>query len=66
MLHAPDVQQGRPEIRKGRSSSVKTNVRRSNLKKRRVSGFLARNRSRTGRKVLRRRRRRGRTATVFG
>jgi len=45
---------------------MKTNVRRSNLKKRRVSGFLARKRSKTGRKVLNRRRGRGRTATVFG
>jgi large subunit ribosomal protein L34 len=45
---------------------MKTNVRRSNLKKKRVSGFLWRNRSKAGRKILARRRRRGRTATVFG
>jgi large subunit ribosomal protein L34 len=48
------------------SRTMKTNVRRSNLKKRRVSGFLARKRTKSGRKVLNRRRRRGRTATVFG
>jgi ribosomal protein L34 len=45
---------------------MKTNVRNSRLKKRRVSGFLARKRTRKGRKVLNRRRSRGRTATVFG
>lgn len=45
---------------------MKMNVRRSRLKKRRVSGFLARKRTRKGRKVLNRRRSRGRTATVFG
>jgi large subunit ribosomal protein L34 len=45
---------------------MKQNVRRSRLKKRRVSGFLARNRTKSGRKVLAARRRRGRTATVFG
>jgi ribosomal protein L34 len=45
---------------------MKTNVRRSNLKKRRVSGYLKRKKSKHGRKVLARRRRRGRTATVFG
>ncbi|MCZ7649274.1 MAG: 50S ribosomal protein L34 [Planctomycetota bacterium] len=45
---------------------MKTNVRNSKLKKRRVSGFLARNRSKSGRKIMNRRRARGRTATVFG
>ena len=45
---------------------MKTNIRNSRLKKRRVSGFLKRNSTKRGRKVLSRRRRRGRTATVFG
>ncbi|HEY3319756.1 MAG TPA: 50S ribosomal protein L34 [Planctomycetota bacterium] len=45
---------------------MKTNIRNSKLKKRRVSGFRQRNSTKSGRKVLARRRRRGRTATVFG
>jgi len=45
---------------------MKTNVRRSNLKKKRVSGFRKRNSTKSGRKVLNRRRSRGRTATVYG
>jgi len=45
---------------------MKTNVRNSRLKKRRVSGFLTRKSTKAGRKILNRRRRRGRTATVFG
>ncbi|HYF50239.1 MAG TPA: 50S ribosomal protein L34 [Planctomycetota bacterium] len=45
---------------------MKINVRNSKLKKRRVSGFRKRNATKHGRKVLARRRRRGRTATVFG
>ena len=45
---------------------MKTNVRNSKLKKRRVSGYLKRKSTKRGRKVIARRRRRGRTATVFG
>ncbi|MCY3017677.1 MAG: 50S ribosomal protein L34 [Planctomycetota bacterium] len=45
---------------------MKTNIRNSRLKKRRVSGFRKRNRTKSGRKILARRRRRGRTATVYG
>ena len=45
---------------------MKTNIRNSRLKKRRVSGFRARNSTKGGRKILANRRRRGRTATVFG
>ena len=45
---------------------MKINVRNSRIKKRRVSGFRKRNSTKSGRKVLARRRRRGRTATVFG
>jgi ribosomal protein L34 len=45
---------------------MKQKVRNSNLKKRRVSGFLKRKSTKGGRKVLNRRRSRGRTATVFG
>jgi large subunit ribosomal protein L34 len=45
---------------------MKTNVRNSKLKKRRVSGFRQRNSTKSGRKVIARRRARGRTPTVFG
>lgn len=45
---------------------MKVNVRRSNLKKKRVSGFRKRNSTKGGRKVLNRRRSRGRSATVYG
>jgi len=45
---------------------MKINIRNSKLKKRRVSGFRKRNSTKSGRKVLNRRRARGRTATVFG
>jgi large subunit ribosomal protein L34 len=45
---------------------MKTNVRNSNLKKKRVSGFRQRNSTKSGRKVINRRRSRGRTPTVFG
>ena len=45
---------------------MKTNIRNSKIKKRRVSGFRKRNATKSGRKVLAARRRRGRTATVFG
>ena len=45
---------------------MKINIRNSKLKKRRVSGFRKRNSTKAGKKVLARRRRRGRTATVFG
>ncbi|MEI6233817.1 MAG: bL34 family ribosomal protein [Planctomycetota bacterium] len=45
---------------------MKTNVRNSKLKKRRVSGFRQRNSTKAGRKVIARRRARGRTPTVFG
>jgi len=45
---------------------MKTNIRNSKIKKRRVSGFRKRNATKSGRKVLNRRRSRGRTATVFG
>ncbi len=45
---------------------MKINIRNSKLKKRRVSGFRARKATKQGRKVLKRRRSRGRTATVFG
>lgn len=45
---------------------MKTNVRNSKLKKRRVSGYLRRHRTKSGKKVIARRRRRGRTPTVFG
>jgi large subunit ribosomal protein L34 len=45
---------------------MKTNVRNSKIKKRRVSGYRARKATKSGRKVLARRRARGRTATVFG
>jgi ribosomal protein L34 len=45
---------------------MKINVRNSKLKKRRVSGFRKRNSTKQGKKVLKRRRARGRTATVFG
>ena len=45
---------------------MKTNIRNSRLKKRRVSGFRARNSTKSGRKILANRRRRGRAATVFG
>jgi ribosomal protein L34 len=45
---------------------MKINIRNSKLKKRRVSGFRQRNATKSGRKVLNRRRSRGRTATVFG
>lgn len=40
--------------------------RKSNLKKKRVSGFRKRMQTKAGRKIINRRRRRGRTATVFG
>ena len=46
--------------------TMKINIRNSKLKKRRVSGFRKRNSTKAGRKVLNRRRARGRTATVFG
>ena len=45
---------------------MKINIRNSKLKKRRVSGYRTRKMTKSGRKVLTRRRRRGRTATVFG
>ena len=45
---------------------MKINERNSNLKKRRVSGFRKRMATKAGRKVINRRRRRGRTPTVFG
>ena len=45
---------------------MKTNVRNSKLKKRRVSGYRQRKSTKAGRKVINRRRRRGRTPTVFG
>ena len=45
---------------------MKTNVRNSKLKKRRVSGFRQRNSTKAGKKVINRRRARGRTPTVFG
>jgi large subunit ribosomal protein L34 len=45
---------------------MKINERNSKLKKRRVSGFRKRMATKSGRKVINRRRRRGRTATVFG
>jgi ribosomal protein L34 len=45
---------------------MKINIRNSKLKKKRVSGFRKRNSTKSGKKVLNRRRRRGRTATVFG
>ncbi len=45
---------------------MKTNVRNSKLKKRRVSGFRQRNSTKAGRKVIARRRAPCRTPTVFG
>jgi len=42
---------------------MKVNIRRSRLKKKRVSGFLRRKTTRSGRKILKRRRRRGRAPT---
>jgi len=45
---------------------MKINIRNSKLKKRRVSGFRQRKSTKAGRKVIARRRRRGRTPTVFG
>ncbi len=45
---------------------MKINIRNSKLKKRRVSGFRQRNSTKAGKKVIARRRRRGRTPTVFG
>ena len=45
---------------------MKINIRNSKIKKRRVSGFRQRNSTKAGRKVIARRRRRGRTATVYG
>jgi ribosomal protein L34 len=50
----------------GTGEAMKTNVRNSKLKKRRVSGFRQRNSTKAGKKVINRRRARGRTATVFG
>jgi large subunit ribosomal protein L34 len=42
---------------------MKTNVRRSTLKKKRVSGYLKRKSTKAGRKILKRRRQRGRAPT---
>jgi ribosomal protein L34 len=42
---------------------MKLNVRRSNLKKKRVSGYLKRKSTKAGRKILKGRRQRGRSAT---
>jgi large subunit ribosomal protein L34 len=50
----------------GERGKMKINIRNSKIKKRRVSGFRQRNSTKGGRKVLNRRRSRGRTATVFG
>jgi large subunit ribosomal protein L34 len=42
---------------------MKVNVRRSKVKKKRVSGYLKRKSTKAGRKILKRRRQRGRTPT---
>ncbi len=42
---------------------MKTNVRRSNLKRKRKSGFRKRNSTKAGKQILNNRRRRGRKAT---
>jgi ribosomal protein L34 len=42
---------------------MKINRRRSSLKKKRVSGYLKRNSTKAGRRILKRRRQRGKQAT---
>ena len=49
--------------RTGAGDDMKFNARNSNRKKRRVSGFLKRKSTRAGRKILKRRRQRGRSLT---
>jgi large subunit ribosomal protein L34 len=43
-----------------KENAVKVNIRKSTLKKRRLSGYLRRTRTKSGRKILARRRRKGR------
>ena len=42
---------------------MKVNVRRSKIKKKRVSGYLKRKSTKAGRKILKKRRQRGRAPT---
>jgi ribosomal protein L34 len=53
----------RPAARKGLPMGVPG--RRSRIKKKRVSGYLRRKSTRSGRKILKRRRQRGRRPTSF-
>jgi len=46
-----------------RGTAMKFHGRKSNIKKKRVSGYLKRKSTKTGRNILKRRRRRGRTPT---